>query len=277
MTNPCKPRDLSSAGRQSTKPPRPLLTLGNPKTAKGEGRGYLTAILHLAPARVAGVGNMCPWSTSACRDVCLNLAGRGGIFRHGETTNAIQAARIARTQLFASNRPAFLAQLEHEINAHVRRARRAGLKPAVRLNGTSDLPWESIGLTSVRDVGGRPARSIVDLFPAVKFYDYTKSANRVHASLRDAWTNWPANYTLTFSWSGKNAEACAHVLAVGGTVAVPFSTRRGAPLPESFLGAPVADGDVTDLRFLDTPGTIIGLRAKGPARHDVSWGFVVSV
>jgi hypothetical protein len=41
-----------------------------------------------------------------------------------------------------------------------------------------------------------------------------------------------------------------------------------------FLDQEVLDGDDSDLRHLDPPGSIIALYAKGPAKKDTS-GFVV--
>ena len=78
-----------------------LLTESNPKVQKGTAYGYLTAILHFAPSRLSGVMNACAWATEGCIRSCLNKAGRGGIIRKGEDTNAIQRARIARTRFFA--------------------------------------------------------------------------------------------------------------------------------------------------------------------------------
>ena len=54
-----------------------LLSVGNPKTLKGESVGYLTFILHLAPASLSGY-NTCPKATEGCKAACLNTAGRGG-------------------------------------------------------------------------------------------------------------------------------------------------------------------------------------------------------
>ena len=74
-----------------------LLTTGNPKLMKGEKKGYLSFVLHLAPADLSGY-NVCPMASDGCRAACLNTAGRGGIFKPGTTTNAIQDARIRKTR-----------------------------------------------------------------------------------------------------------------------------------------------------------------------------------
>ena len=61
----------------------------------------------------------------------------------------------------------------------------------------------------------------------------------------------------------------ARAIAQGMNVAVVFRE-----LPESYLGMPVISGDEDDLRFLDPPRYIVGLRAKGRAKKDTT-GFVV--
>jgi len=231
-----------------------LFTLGNPKTAKGEARGYLTAVLHLAPADTAGLGNVCPRATAGCKATCLNTAGRGGIFKAGATTNAIQEARKRRTAAYFADRKAFERQIDQDIAVLRLMAARKRLKLAVRVNGTSDLP----GL----------ARSVATRNPDVQFYDYTKIPGPHARQL--------ANYHLTFSRSESNAADMAEAMMNGVSVAVVFSTRRGRPLPEMWQGVPVIDGDKHDLRFLDERGVIVGLRAKGRARRDTS-GFVVNV
>ncbi|MHC4301616.1 MAG: GP88 family protein [Planctomycetota bacterium] len=246
-----------------------LLTTGNPKTEKGNGLGYLTAILHLAPATMSG-HNVCPWSSAGCRAACLNTAGRGGIQKSGvdpivcqdvslAPNNLIQLARIRRTNLFYSCRQTFLAKLHKEIRQHVKRAEKHNLAPAVRLNGTSDLPWEKIDPTLFSE------------FPTVQFYDYTKGFSRM---VEYCAGDLPTNYSLTFSKSETNEPECRVVLKHGGNVAVVFNTKKSADLPEGYLGSRVVDGDVSDLRFLDGDGVVVGLRAKGRAKSDES-GFVV--
>lgn len=233
---------------------KPLLTVANPKTAKGAARGYLTAVLHLAPANVAGLGTVCARATAGCMATCLNTAGRGGIMPHGATTNAIQEARKRRTAYLRLDRAGFVDAVSREIETLQRRAAREGLTLVVRINGTSDLP----GL----------AREIAARFPTVTFYDYTK--------LPRAWERETANYKLTFSRSENNESDVLDAMAHGLNVAVVFSTGKGKALPATYLGRTVIDGDVSDLRFLDPRGVIVGLRAKGKARRDAS-GFVVRV
>jgi hypothetical protein len=234
-----------------------LLTFGNPKTAKGEARGWLTAVLHLAPANSAGLGTVCASASAACIDECLNTAGRGGIMAHGATTNAIQEARKRRTAFYKLDPEQFAKALANDIARAERKAARLGLRLAVRVNGTSDLPML--------------AHAMAKRFPHVVFYDYTKHANPRAREL--------PNYHLTFSRAENNELAMLDALHSGVNAAVVFSTKRGRPLPTTWRGRPVIDGDAHDLRFLDprTPhGIIVGLRAKGRARRDTS-GFVVNV
>jgi hypothetical protein len=80
---------------------------------------------------------------------------------------------------------------------------------------------------------------------------------------------FPSNYHLTFSRSETNQAGALEILARGGNVSVVFREP-----PVSWRGFPVASGDETDLRFLDTPGHVIALTAKGKAKADFS-GFVL--
>lgn len=245
----------------------------NAKTVKGQAKGYMTAVLYLAPADVSGF-NVCPMAEQAgCIAGCLNTAGRGGMAPgkalmapHGRIVpdNAIQRARIARTRLYFEDRPAFMGQLVKEIAAFIKKADKAGLVPAVRLNGTSDIPWHRIPVT----VAGIKYNSLMHYFSGVQFYDYTKVSKRAFEKL-------PANYNITLSFSAANAEymhdVTAAAIQAGINLAVVF---RDKVLPESFLGRQVIDGDKTDLRFTDPAGVIVGLHAKGAAKRDTS-GFVI--
>jgi len=217
-----------------------LLSTANPKIQKGTKLGYLSFILHLAPADLSGK-EVCPKRTAGCTAACLNTAGRGGMFRKGENTNMIQKARIRKTQYFFADREAFLADLERDIRKGIRFAERQGLKPVFRLNGTSDLSWEKYG--------------IIEKFPEVQFYDYTKVLGRKVGHL--------ANYHLTFSAADGNDSDVAKAIAAGMNVTVVYDQ-----IPEGVFSA-----DETDLRFLDPKVGIIGLKAKGRAKRDTS-GFV---
>ena len=229
-----------------------LLTVGNPKLLKGQAQGYLSSVLHFAPADLSGK-EVCPKRTKGCTDACLNLAGRGGIFKKGETTNVIQQARIRKTKYFFENRSAFLSELLKEIVKTIKYAEKKGLIPVFRLNGTSDLSWEKYEILD--------GRNIFQMFPQVQFYDYTKINNRTVSHI--------PNYHLTFSKADGNDMDVRIAISNGMNVAVVFHS-----VPETYLGRPVINGDETDLRFLDAKGVIVGLKAKGKAKKDTT-GFVV--
>lgn len=113
-----------------------LLSIGNDsKTVKGEARGYRTAILYLAPSNLSG-RNVCSHATPGCIASCLNTAGRGSF-------NSVQQARIKRTHFFFRFPVTFMEQLFQEILTHANACQSAGMIPVVRLNRTSDIPWEN--------------------------------------------------------------------------------------------------------------------------------------
>ena len=221
----------------------------NYKTIKSEKVGVLTGIIYMSPYNLSGK-NVCPGASAGCAAACLNTAGRGAM-------NVVQAARLKKTQRFFQDRQQFLWDLVNEISALRRKAKAKGMTAAVRLNGTSDLPYERY---KVRDTG----KNIMELFPDVQFYDYTKLENRIVGQ------QLPANYHLTFSRAEDNDHKLEAVLE-HTSAAVVFSGE----LPATWRGYPVIDGDEHDARFTDAgAGVIIGLTAKGKAKHDTS-GFVV--
>ena len=232
------------------------------KTVKGRASGYITGILYLAPGQLAGVGNLCPHASAGCLAACLFTAGRAGIFEN------VNAARVMRTRFLHDNRLAFIAQLKGEIAALIRKAKRRGLRPVVRLNGTSDLPWEKL------------TPELFDEFPDVTFYDYTKNVRRVVA-----WSKgeFPENYSLTFSLSESNQDDAQTAIASGVNVAVVYDgpTVRNKPLAlnNGMNPRPWFSADESDLRFLDRAardgrGRFGVLKAKGKAKKDET-GFVV--
>jgi len=229
----------------------------NAKTIKGEQYGIKTAILYLMPAEQGGT-QLCPMAkTAGCEKACLFTAGRGAM-------NSVMLSRLRKTLYFNQYRDQFMLQLQNELIRERAKAKRKGYKLIVRLNGTSDIRWENEPI-------GYSYANIMQAVPDIQFYDYTKIANR---------KNVPANYDLTFSYSGvpDYAPFVAKAVANGERIAVVFRDRAivNAMLAngETFLGLPVVDGDNTDIRHLDPKGAVVALYAKGKARRDQS-GFVV--
>jgi len=225
-----------------------LLSTANPKIQKGTKLGYLSFILHLAPADLSG-HEVCPKRTAGCTAACLNTAGRGGMFKKGENTNMIQKARIRKTVAFFFDRDQFMLDLYTDITKAIKFAEKQGLIPVFRLNGTSDLSWEKY------EVPGT-GQNIFHCFPTVQFYDYTKVLGRKIKGI--------PNYHLTFSRAESNAADVPKAVAQGMNVTVVYDK-----IPEGVFSA-----DETDLRFLDPKVGIIGLKAKGRAKKDTT-GFVI--
>lgn len=229
----------------------------NAKTRKGDGEEYVTAIMYLAPADASGI-NVCPMAVLAgCKAPCLNSAGRGAM-------NSVQAARLAKTLWYHRDREGFVEALHEDIRKFKRWCARKGVKPAVRLNGTSDITWETV------------APGLFTEHQDVMFYDYTKVAKRVTKPL-------PPNYRLTISYSEANEKYTLTVEDAirknpSANIAVVF--RNKATIQDAiakglkFNGRPIIDGDRDDMRFLDPEGVVVALYAKGKAKHDTS-GFVI--
>src|SRR5262245_59579901 len=246
----------------------PTISAGtNAKTVKGDSV-YQTAIMYLAPHTASLMGNVCAMAHVAqCIEPCLYKAGRAELFE------SIPAARIAKTQRYFKSRSNFMAELVRDLEKFVRHCAKQGVLPAVRLNGTSDIQYE-VAHPCMRD--GKAFDSIFEAFPTVVFYDYTKIYKRCYRAL-------PSNYSLTLSYSGANpayGEAIWKAANDTGTnVAVVFRSKalRNAHMDSNVFGRPVVNGDLTDMRFLDDRGVIVGLYAKGKAGRADRSGFVVEV
>lgn len=237
-----------------------LLSVGNPKTLKGMKEGYNTYILHLAPHTLSG-HNTCPKATAGCSAACLNTAGRGGMFKRGEFTNNIQKARIRKTVLFYENRNQFMELLIKDITLAIKQSKRMNLIPVFRLNGTSDISWEKYPV----QMGEVVYSNIFNAFGFVQFYDYTKVLGRK--------VNNISNYHLTFSAADGNDLDVLLARKAGYNIATVFGIKKTLPMPDSYMGLPVFNGDESDLRFLDPKQVVVGLYAKGKAKKDTS-GFV---
>lgn len=234
----------------SRKPDRMLAIGSDAKTVKGEKQGFLTAILYLAPYNLSG-NNVCAMASLAqCDKACLNTAGRGKM-------SNVQFARLRKTLFLFQYKNEAIELIKSEIATANLKALKKNMPLLVRLNGTSDIRFENYG--------------IMQAFPNIQFYDYTKLHNR---------KNIPANYDLTFSYSGiaaykpyvqKALEAGMRIAAVFRSRSIVLDMLEKA---ETFLGLPLVDGDNTDIRHLDPAKSVVALYAKGKAKLDYS-GFVV--
>jgi hypothetical protein len=219
----------------------------NYKTVKGQKYGYKTAILYLAPSINSGF-NVCPQASEGCKSACLYTSG------HGRFDN-VKQGRINKTRWYIQERESFLIQLTKEIKNFVNNCKKNNFIPCVRLNGTSDISWENMG--------------ILQEFPTVQFYDYTKVFKRMKMYCKG---QMPSNYHLTYSLNEDNKELAFEVLKMKGNISAVFRNY----LPTKYEGYQVVNGDESDLRFLDKKNCIVGLIAKGDAKKDSS-GFVLDV
>lgn len=238
-----------------------LLTIqSDPKTVKGEQYGYITAVMYLSPSDRSGV-QLCPFAKQAgCEATCLNTAGRGAF-------HSVQQARLRRSRLLNVKTDAFYPQLKAEIEAFQLKAERLGLKPVVRLNGTSDIVWEQMTPFN--------GKTVFEEFPNLQFYDYTKIAKRLGRKL-------PSNYHLSLSYSeadSKFAKSCWKAFYERQASLIMVINREaeknGALRDLKAVGYNVVDGDLHDLRFLDEPNSLVLLKAKGRARSETN-GFVLT-
>lgn len=213
----------------------------DPKTVKTNRKGkFLTAIMFLKP------GVTCPFATPGCRRGCLHKAGNPAYMPGKEK------ARHNRYALLRNHPKLFYALLIHELERFFRKCRKYDVTPCVRLNGTSDIPWE------------RVAPWLLAHYSDVQFYDYTKEFGRLGCT--------PANYDLTFSRSECNDFECGMAVARGFRIAVVMRRGKNDPNPDTWNGYAVNDADTDDLTFM-RPDPIQGLYAKGPAIKDTT-GFV---
>jgi len=254
-----------------------------------------------------------------CASACLHTAGNPAL-----AAGKLQGRR-RKTEELKTNPKLFLSKILLDLFKLTAGAEDQGHKPVVRLNATSDEPWESstyrfpedkqetqqllqtywpkriaskfansvkriVGSSStkfsdlVRDIAWYVSgKSLLEVFPETQFYDYTKNPSRMKQFLRARQSrsgNWPSNYHLTFSLAEGNRDLAKEFLRDGGTVAAVFNVMKvpkvEGPLPKTWAGFPVTDADKHDYRFLDEPGVIAGLRAKGEAKFkSTDFGFVI--
>ena len=228
---------------------KPLLSINNDaKTIKGLGKGWRTAILYMRPTL-----KTCPYSTEGCRKGCLWTAGRGRM-------NSVQSARHRRTAEYFKNPGSFRTRLITEILQHSKYCFKKDLNCCVRLNGTSDLDWPTV-ISYFTDYA-----YVTPPYQPVRFYDYTKNFWKVVF-------NRQSRYYLTYSRHEHTKTWQLWLLKLlRKNSAVVFK----GPMPKTYKGIRVVNGDESDLRFLDPKGVIVGLKAKGAAKKDTT-GFVVHV
>lgn len=247
----------------------------NPKTEKSAEH---TRILHLSPADSSG-HQVCAGAGN-CKKICLHFAG------NPVNLPVKIPARLRKTLAFFNSPQLFLELVVTSLLYSKFKINWEFL--AARLNGTSDLPWETFKFTVTPEISQfwkikfgvyivpTEYKSIIHMFAhypelGVKFYDYTK--------IKRDWQECKAiGYHLTFSYDGannkQNHKIAASAINAGLNVAAAFNVKKGQPLPKfvRYQGRKfwVIDGDLTDYRPGDRQGLrIVGLRFKLP--HGVNW------
>lgn len=231
----------------------------NAKLRKSAGGEWLLFGLSMSPATTSG-HQVCSSSTPGCRKACIFTSGNGGY-------PIVSRGRKGRALAWFQKREEFKKKLYEEMELAMKLAKRHKRNLGIRLNVFSDIMWE------------RQFPEIIGDFGEVQFYDYTKHFERMMRFCRG---EFPSNYYLTFSRSEKNEEECLRVLSSGRNVSVPFTINAAmkpdikVPLPNTYLGYPVVNGENNDLRFLDPQGCVVGVKTKGMGFWDKT-GFVVDM
>ena len=238
------------------KVPKNLLSTKNSKTIKGEKLGFTTYIMYLSPHTQNSKGkNLCSHASKGCAKACLFNSGAA---RFGN----VQLGKMNKTEYFLADQKRFMRQLYNELvsiswkhedvigDELIGRTDKVirYKKFAVRLNGTSDIPFENIKVLG--------DKNIFELFPHIQFYDYTKNHKRFDNKVL------PTNYHLTFSRSEINDKESLDILNRGFNVAYVFGVKDVQDLPTTYNGFKVINGDESDLRFLDEENVIVGLKYK---------------
>jgi hypothetical protein len=205
----------------------------------------------------------CPQS-AICEGLCLGetsgqnlLYGGSGKFRSGP-----RLSQYLKTEALMMRPSDFGVLLANEIDTFMKWAKANNYQTAVRLNVTSDIPPKVF-------------KGIIDAFPDVMYYDYTKLASNVIAP----------NHHLTYSSTGasqvvngekvfnpySNWDRMVQRLLGGQNVAMAFTSRKDMPtaIQDEKTGETfeVWNGDNYDARFLDPKtesgkGLVIGLTNK---------------
>ena len=208
--------------------------------------------------------NVCSHSTPGCRAACLGNSGHLGI--NGGSASRAMLARYVMLCLWPYD---FWLLVDYEIGRHKQRVARCGKTLVCRINGTSDLRVEH----EPRELGV----PLLDLHPDVVFQDYTK-----RPLVSSGWRTTVPNYYLVRSVTERDGQDLFDTH--DGNLVVPVNLPRGAALPATFMGRPVIDGDVHDLRCADTPrgdrgnyAVLVRVKKRTDGKRPDTHGFIRDV
>lgn len=241
-----KQSNMIYKNRSQSKKETGLSYLGKVNNSTKHEKAYkfeeLVYTLYLSPGNLSGY-EVCPMRNKYCTKVCLHESGHNKMDIH---ENKINKSRIKKTKMFFEDREFFVRWMIDEIKHSYEQSKKWGYHFSVRLNNTSDINPESF---YIDDNGTK--KNILQLFPDVQFYDYTKVPNRVKLLQK-----YP-NYDLTFSYDGTNLNTCLDMLRNNIRVAMVFNE-----VPENFVNHKVINGDNYDMRYRDETNVIVGLKFK---------------
>jgi len=208
--------------------------------------------------------NVCSHATPGCRAACLGNSGHLGI--SGGAASRAMLARYVMLCLFPYD---FWLLVDYEIGLAKKRVGRCGKTLVCRINGTSDLD-----VVTEAYVGDE---SILSRHPDVDFQDYTK-----RPLVRSGWRTTVPNYYLVRSATERDDRAMFDEHQ--GNIVVPVNLPKGAALPDTFMGRPVIDGDVHDLRCADTPrdergnyAVLVRVKKRTDGKRPDTHGFIREV
>ena len=246
---------------------------GYAKTIKEVGVSYLGAVaqsaklrhslyhkvstygIYLASADLSGF-NVCP-NSEYCKDNCLNGSGHNMVNRLSKK-GTIDRSRTIKTRLLFANKEVFMRIMIHEIEKERKKAENNGTFFSIRLNCTSDINPIAFTLNG---------KNILEIFPDIQFYDYTKVLNRIALAKKYS------NYDITWSIDGseKNREIGLELLKNGGRVAVVYGEND---MPKTWYGYECCNGDETDYRPSDI-APVCALKFKKTANNYVNGKFTL--
>ena len=246
---------------------------GYAKTIKEVGVSYLGAVaqsaklrhslyhkvstygIYLASADLSGF-NVCP-NSEYCKDNCLNGSGHNRVDRLSKK-GTIDRSRTIKTRLLFANKEVFMRIMIHEIEKERKKAENNGTFFSIRLNCTSDINPIAFTLNG---------KNILEIFPDIQFYDYTKVLNRIALAKKYS------NYDITWSIDGseKNREIGLELLKNGGRVAVVYGEND---MPKTWYGYECCNGDETDYRPSDI-APVCALKFKKTANNYVNGKFTL--
>tara|TARA_R100000700_G_scaffold40851_2_gene58062 strand:- start:1960 stop:2817 length:858 start_codon:yes stop_codon:yes gene_type:complete len=251
--------------------PRKIWTLDSAKAEKSAEAGHRVAIHYAAPARrhssMSGrQRTLCPFAGD-CQNACIADSGNLGTPTAAHSLMAKATAMVLYPERYY---PHMFYSLEV--------ADPSG-EAIARGNGTTD---EDFMNPRKNYVGGK---TIVEANPDRQWSEYTKRRAPKYPI--------PANIHHTFSWSEnpRSAQFASEWLAHGASVAIVVRAHPEEPKPlksaklikqalldrGTWFGRHLVDGDKSEARHLDPPGSIVLLYTKGDLLRKTQSKFPVYI